>query len=85
MPKYSAVSALLEDPEGAREVLASFVPRIACTPFGAGHGREYDFKGLGEYGALFGETPAPRGVPDGPRQVVARALTVPVRGLARAA
>src|SRR5262245_26958556 len=58
-------AALHEHPDGAREVLSAFASRIECTPFGKGHGGGYDFKGLGDYGALLGETPARRGVPEG--------------------
>ena len=65
-------AALLDDREGAAEVLKAFVPQIRCTPFGAGHGRGYDFEGTGDYGALIGQTLARRGVPDGIRTRVAR-------------
>jgi hypothetical protein len=46
----------------------------------------YHFKATGTYAALLGWGAATDGgVPDGTRQVVARALTVPVRGLAHTA
>jgi hypothetical protein len=49
------------------EVLRAFVARIDCTPFGSGRARGYPFKGVGDYGALFGETPLTRGVLEGKR------------------
>jgi site-specific DNA recombinase len=44
-------------PAEARDVLAAFVPRIEFTPFGNGRARGFEFEGIGDYGALTGNTP----------------------------
>jgi hypothetical protein len=41
----------------ARDVLAAFVQRIGFTPFGQGRARGFEFEGIGDYGALAGNTP----------------------------
>jgi site-specific DNA recombinase len=55
-------AALSEHPTEARDVLAAFVPRIEFRPFGKGSARGLEFEGLGDYGALVGNT-GPRWCP----------------------
>lgn len=55
-------AALAEHPTEARDVLAAFVPRIEFRPFGEGKDRGLEFEGLGDYGALAGNT-GPRWCP----------------------